>query len=326
MLFSNYDELSVKGILGKIFYWIRYLLCVFPIVSLIICIVWAAKTSSKNWTTIVNNTILILSIIVMILSIASFVFILFAALSLLRKFEKIFGYFYFFITVVAFIIIFVLLSFGNSSHEISYLSQFDKNCGDSADAPLIFPTPVVPMPTPSPTPPPLIPSKKLLKAKNIENFNKIHYNFNEYNKMKLLDTPIPTQSQWPAPTPLPPPLSQSAFCKKYWTSWSRRRYIRERTTDIKSVFAGIISPWVILFCVEFLIMLALNPPEFLHNIKNKANLDEDNALLDSNLLPDQQSRSQTQANENDNIQLEVDTIFRDEDASGEENTQTGSNV
>lgn len=349
MLFAKYEELSLKGIIGQIFFWIRYALCAFPIASLIISVVWAIKTSSNNWSTIVNHTILILCIITMILSIASFVFILFAALSLFQKLEKIFTYIYFFITIVAFIISFVLLSFGNSSHEISYLSQFDKACGNSNDTPLTFPTPP-PTPSPYATPAPsFTPSpspaqtaaptnvvaniqkseKQQTLSKTLNNDN----NYKIYNAVKLLDntptiqptnSPIATPTITPQPTVPPKNFSESDFCLSHWTSWSRKRYIRERTIELKNAFAGIISPWVILFFIEFILMLALDPPKFISNLDSKKQNDEENELLDEHLLPDQES--QHQANENNNTQLEVDSIFRDEDASGDENAQAGSNA
>ncbi|KAK8899715.1 hypothetical protein M9Y10_002037 [Tritrichomonas musculus] len=348
MFFSKYAELSQKGVFGKAFYLIRFALCAFPIGSLIAVIYWAIITASKNWSTIVNNTILILCIIVAFLSIASFVFILFAALSILQKLEKLFTYLYFFITLSAFIVGFALLSFGNSSHEISYLSNFDKACGNSTDVVLTFPTPTIPPPsatpfatltqTPEPSltptasilPPQPNPSAKIiLKAEyqflSLDNYN----NNNEFledtsSSLPLAipsSTPLPTPSNSPMPTPRPKNFSDGAFCKEHWTSWSRRKYIRVRTIEAKNIFAGIISPWIIFFCIEFIILLILQPPKTFQNKSNSIFLEENNGL-DNNLLPDQQSQFQTH---DDNVQLESDPIFKDEDASGE-NSLNESNV
>ena len=153
-------------------------------------------------------------------------------------------------------------------------------------------------------------------------------NYEIYNAINLLNdipsiqpksmlatpSPIATPSITPQPTIPPKNFSESDFCLSHWTSWSRKRYIRERTIDLKNAFAGIISPWVILFFIEFILMLALDPPKFIRNLDSTKQNDEENGLLDENLLPDQQSQHQE------------DSIFRDEDASGDENAQTGSNV
>ena len=337
MLFANFEELSSKGITGNIFYWIRFVLCAFPIGSVIICACWAAKTASKNWSTIVNNTILILCIIIILFSIASFVFILFATLSILRKLETIFTYLYFFITIIAFIISFVLLSFGNSSHEIDYLSKFDKACGNSKDAILTFPTPAptpTPMQTPTKSPQPSstpipTPIQTSIPSNQFILLHKLQI------RKQLLDeslaptlyptlTPLPTPSSTPVATARPKNFSESDFCLNHWTSWSRKKYIRLRTTELKNAYAGIISPWVILFFIEFFLLQVLKPSKFLSGLGKKKNNDENNALLDENLLPDQQSL--TQDNDENNIHLGMDPIFRDEDDSGGGDAQTDSNI
>lgn len=43
--------------------------------------------------------------------------------------------------------------------------------------------------------------------------------------------------------------STDSFCQEYFTDWSKKRYVRVRTTDAYDCVAGILSPWIIFFII-----------------------------------------------------------------------------
>ena len=74
-------------------------------------------------------------------------------------------------------------------------------------------------------------------------------------------TPGPTASSVATMTPVPTPtifidpnLTYYQFCSSHWTDWSKKRYVRSRTTDAYEGFAGLLAPWIALFIV-FLVMV-----------------------------------------------------------------------
>lgn len=62
-------------------------------------------------------------------------------------------------------------------------------------------------------------------------------------------------------------LEYGEFCAEYWTDWSKKRYAMTRTTDAYDAFAGLVSPWIILFVV-FSVMTVFIPKEEVQTRQN----------------------------------------------------------
>ncbi|OHS99154.1 hypothetical protein TRFO_34470 [Tritrichomonas foetus] len=307
-MFSNEAKLLSKGLIGQFFYWMRYVLCALPLCSTFFCIYWAIISGSKDFTNISGYAMLSLNIIEIILSACSFVIILFAVLSILSNMEKLLTYIYGAITMIAFIIGFILLAYGSESKSLTYLSNFNALCGAPNDSQLVFPTPG---PTPQPTPQITdeISTSDSLSFTDTPN--------TQVNNANLLEESISEQfshdftesySDNPETTP---PQTEASFCSKYWTTWSRKRYIRARTNDSYHAFSGILSPWIISFFIEMVLIYFITPHQKKPPMQDHANVlihEEEHSL-----------QGETQMNGNDNdINNGIDPIFRDEVRSSEE--------
>ena len=279
MLYADKNQLQAKGIPGKLLFLIRFLLCIFPIGVIIFCIYWAAITGNGDWSNFVNHTILALNILVILFSVASFVFILFAVLSLFQKLSKVFTIVYSIVTIIAFIIGFVLLSFGNEGHSMDYLSNFEIYCGPSTEGDVVFPTPA-PTPTPAPSPAPTL--------------TFLPFTTNEIPSSLPADETIEISGSAQAAILLEGPVltigngTNTTFCNDHWTEWSRRRYIRMRTQDSYSAFAGLLSPWIILFCIAMILVYIITPkkPKPPQQPHEDPLLQEHDNADDNQLLPD----------------------------------------
>jgi hypothetical protein len=227
--------------------FLRYALCALPLVLLCSSIVWADRTSSKVWISLVGSLSLVLNIVLIIVSAGSVAFMAILIAGFMTNPSPIVQL-YHFTTLFAFIICIVLLTTGTTHESIVNAAELTAYCvasprppsarviaaedptqsldpGESgAGTPCASDTPAEsPLATPS-----------------------------ESIEMTLVPSASP-DATIPVPSPTPwidPALEFYSFCEEHWTDWSRRRFVRERTTDRYRVHLAILGLWAMVWILH----------------------------------------------------------------------------